>query len=131
LKLTQAAFGDRLGVSRSVVNNWERGVVEPTEMVIRHFHNTFNVREEWLRTGEGSMYEETAQDYVEQLIQELDLGPGGRFLMKTLLHAYERLGERETIKMIEEFVPMANEALAQSERDKILARWDGIESNAE
>lgn len=131
LKLSQEAFGERLCVSRSVVSNWEYGLVDPSAMVIRHIHNTFNVREDWLRTGEGPMYEETVQSYVEKLIAEHEMGPGGRALMRALLRFYEELGEEATLKVIEEIVAVGQDALAEKEAADFTARWlgDGEESS--
>lgn len=55
-KLSQAAFGEKLGVSRDVINNIELGRVEPKEILIRHLCEAFHLNDQWLRTGEGEMY---------------------------------------------------------------------------
>lgn len=115
LKLTQTEFGEKLGVTRSVVKNWEYGAVEPTEMAIRHICNTFQVNEEWLRTGKGVMFVESPQEYVEKLIAERHMGPGGQMLMRALLHFYEEMGEEATIKVISEILPAAPDAVAEYE----------------
>lgn len=129
LKLSQNAFGEQLGVSRSVVNNWERGAVEPTEMVIMHIRNTFNVNEHWLRTGEGEMFQETAQSYVEKLIAEHDMGPGGRALMRALLRFYEELGEEATLKVIAEILPDAQQTVSETVAENLLSRVQGSEGS--
>ena len=56
LGLTQAAFGERLGVSRDAVNNLELGRVDPSEIVIRAIVRDFKVDYHWLKTGIGEMY---------------------------------------------------------------------------
>lgn len=61
-KLSQVAFGEKLGVSRDVINNIELGRVEPKELFIRHLCSEFNVNEHWLRTGEGDMYVVVSDD---------------------------------------------------------------------
>lgn len=127
--MSQDAFGKTLGVSRSVVNNWERGVVEPTEMVILHFRNTFHVREEWLRTGEGPMYEETPKEYVESLIEKHNLGPGGQMLMRSLLRFYEELGEEATLKIIAEILPDAQQTVSEAAAEMLLSRVQGSEGS--
>lgn len=58
LKLTRAEFGERLGVSGDVVNNLERGRVNPSDATINLICLTFGVNESWLRTGAGEMYSE-------------------------------------------------------------------------
>lgn len=127
--MSQDAFGKTLGVSRSVVNNWERGVVEPTEMVILHFRNTFHVREEWLRTGEGPMYEETPKEYVESLIEKHNLGPGGQMLMRSLLRFYEELGEEATLKIIAKILPDAQQTVSEAAAEMLLSRVQGSEGS--
>lgn len=134
LGLTQERFGERLGASRSMVKNWEYGAVEPNHMIIKHIHNTFNVREEWLWTGEGPMYEETPKEYVESLIEKHNLGPGGQMLMRSLLRFYEELGEEATLKVIAEILPDAQQVVGEAEVEQFnqyLARNEGSEGSSQ
>ncbi|HFD2050861.1 helix-turn-helix transcriptional regulator [Clostridium perfringens] len=55
-KLSQAAFGEKLGVSRDVIGNIEYGRVDPKPLLINHLCDVFNVNKEWLLTGNGEMY---------------------------------------------------------------------------
>jgi len=59
LSLSQEAFGKRIGVTRSAVSNYESGGRNVTEQVIKAIIREFNVNEEWLRTGEGEMFNES------------------------------------------------------------------------
>lgn len=59
--LTQSAFGMRLGVSRDVINNLERGRVEIKEHIIKLICVEFSVNEEWLRTGTGEMFKQLSK----------------------------------------------------------------------
>ena len=54
-KLTQAEFGQRIGVKGNTVTNYETGLRMPSEAVIRSICREFNISERWLRTGEGEM----------------------------------------------------------------------------
>lgn len=59
LNLSQEAFGARLGVSRSVINNIERNALARPEQklsLIKLICKEFSVSEEWLLNGTGSMY---------------------------------------------------------------------------
>ena len=49
--LSQTEFADALGVSRNVIANYETGRAYIDESTIRNIARTFNVTEEWLRTG--------------------------------------------------------------------------------
>lgn len=55
--LTQQAFADRLGITRGAVANWDLDRSDPSDAVISLICREFNVREAWLRTGEGEMLE--------------------------------------------------------------------------
>ena len=53
--LSQEAFGERLDVSMNYVWMIENGKRVPSDRLIKSICREFNVNEEWLRTGEGSM----------------------------------------------------------------------------
>ena len=58
LKLSQEAFGEKLGVSRSVINNIERNCLARPEQklsLIKLMCKEFNISEEWLLNGTGTM----------------------------------------------------------------------------
>ena len=50
-KLTQAAFGERIGVKGNTITNYENGLRNPTDAVILSICREFNINEEWLRNG--------------------------------------------------------------------------------
>lgn len=59
LHLSQEAFGKRLGVSRSVINNIERNCLARPDQklsLIKLMCKEFNINEEWLLHGVGPMY---------------------------------------------------------------------------
>ncbi len=54
-KLTQAEFANIFGLSSSYMSNMETGKENPSEMFILFLATKFNIDENWLRSGEGSM----------------------------------------------------------------------------
>lgn len=58
LGLTQQAFADRLHITRGAVSNWDFGRSDPSDSAISLICREFNVREAWLRDGEGDMLEQ-------------------------------------------------------------------------
>ena len=56
MKLSRAAFGEKLGVSGDVINNLERGRVEAKDHIIKLICAEFSVNENWLRSGAEPMY---------------------------------------------------------------------------
>ncbi len=76
LGLSQAEFGEKIGVSRSVIANIELNRVAPKELFIRHICDIFRVNKQWLVTGWGEMFAEKprrdkALDELLHLFQEL------------------------------------------------------------
>ena len=57
LDLTQQKFDDRLGIQRGAIANYELERNVPIDAVISLICREFNVREAWLRDGEGDMLE--------------------------------------------------------------------------
>ena len=76
LKMTQAEFSDRLGVTRRTVQRWESGEFQVPERMLKLIEKTFNVNPEWLLKGEGNIFRTpkiiTAKvDYVALLAHQL------------------------------------------------------------
>ena len=57
LGITQAKFAERIAVFASFISEIEGGVREINERAIRLTIAEFNVNEEWLRTGQGAMFQ--------------------------------------------------------------------------
>lgn len=56
LGMTQKAFADALQLKQNTVATYEMGRLVPSDRAIADICREFNVREEWLRTGEGPMF---------------------------------------------------------------------------
>lgn len=76
LHLTQTAFGKKLGVSRSVINNIELNTLARPDQklsLIKLMCKEFNVREEWLLDGIAPIFVQTPSSVMEQLKEEFHL----------------------------------------------------------
>lgn len=98
LGLNQEEFGERLGVSRSVIANIEYDRLkrpDQKESLYKLICKEFNVNEEWLRTGEGEMF--VALNRTQQIAQlTADLFKGEKDSFKErLLLALAKLDESE------------------------------------
>ena len=56
LDMTQSEFAQKIGTSQNVLANYEIGRRNPSNSVINNICKTFDVNEDWLRTGEGEMF---------------------------------------------------------------------------
>ena len=71
LNLTQQEFADRIGIKRGTVANYELGRNEPIDAVVSLICREFHVSEDWLRNGNGDMFEKLDRD---QAITEFAAG---------------------------------------------------------
>ena len=62
LKLTQQQFADKIKVKRNTVATYEMGRCVASDSAIALICKTFHVNEDWLRNGNGEMFEELPED---------------------------------------------------------------------
>lgn len=67
LKLSQAAFGEGVGVSRDVIKNIDNKLVAPKPLLIQQICKVYKVDPDWLETGEGEMFLE--KDPISDLFE--------------------------------------------------------------
>lgn len=60
--LTQQKFAERIGLKRNTIGNYEINLIEPSDRTITDVCREFDVRESWLRTGEGEPFVEKSRE---------------------------------------------------------------------
>lgn len=73
LNLSQPKFGEKLGVSKSVIVNLELNRVELKEMMLNLICKTFNVNPLWLSEGQGEMFIGVTEGLLDDLAIEYEL----------------------------------------------------------
>lgn len=58
LGMSQTDFGQKIGVTRSVLSNLDLGITTLHDPLLSLVCSVFNVRREWLETGSGEMFEQ-------------------------------------------------------------------------
>ncbi len=96
LDITQQEFADRIGIKRNSYANYETGRNTPIDAIILSICREFNVNEEWLRTGEGEMFEELTEQqkilkYTALLLKDKDSAIANA--IQTLIVTYEQLDD--------------------------------------
>ena len=91
--LSQPAFGERIGLKKSAISKLETGAYHLTEQSLLSICREFNVNMEWLRTGEGEMFQKSKAQAL-----------GRKFSFKNL-----------TVQMLETF-----EQLTPEQQDAVL-----------
>lgn len=68
-KLTQTEFADKLGLTKNYISLVENGNREPSDRTIADICRIFDIRKEWLLTGEGEMKEpRTREEEIADLV---------------------------------------------------------------
>lgn len=83
LELTQTEFGSKIGFRQNTVGQMENGQRGITDRTILLICQTYNVNEEWLRTGEGEMFIENDNALIEQLAKQYNLDAFSRRFIET------------------------------------------------
>lgn len=91
LRLTQTAFGERIGVKGNTVTGWENGLRAPSDAIINSICREFGVNEEWLRTGSGTPFKEKASN----IIQFSKDHPEMTDIERAIMEAFFALDERQ------------------------------------
>ena len=72
LDMTQQEFADRIGIKRNSFANYETGRNTPLDAIIVSICREFNVNEEWLRNGTGSMFiKKERVDEIAEVVNKL------------------------------------------------------------
>lgn len=94
--LSQTDFGDRLGVTRSVINNIENNRLARPEQktsLIKLISKEFSINEEWLLTGKGDIYDVPIED--ERLVEALiEIQASGNEKLKKIVENMMKLDDR-------------------------------------
>lgn len=99
LKLSQAKLGERLGVSRDVINNIEQNRLsrpEQKEPLFKLICKEFKINYLWLIEGIGESKIETPEDIFDEVQAEFDLSNDDIGLLKEICELDE--DERKELK---------------------------------
>lgn len=94
--LTLEKFGNKLGVGKTAISNIENGNRNLTDQMILSICREFDVSEEWLRSGNGEMFErltdqQKVMKYAGLLLKDTDSVVASA--IKTFLVTYGQLDD--------------------------------------
>lgn len=88
LNLTMDKFGYRLGVGKTAISGIETGRNSLTDQMAKSICREFNVDYIWLTTGDGEMFIDNDDDFIERINFIMsDENDARKNLIMTLLHA--------------------------------------------
>ncbi len=85
LGLSMDVFGSRIGVTRSAISRIESGVVGVTNQNVTAICREYSVNEDWLRTGNGSMFMEMSRAEQAAKIVGNALNTDDDFILNTFI----------------------------------------------
>ncbi len=104
LDLTQQEFAEKIGSSQNILANYETGRRNPSNSVINNICKTFNVREEWLRNGEGEMFLPEAGNELEALAKKYNLSHSAQIVIEKFV----KMNESDRQILLNYFAEIAN-----------------------
>ena len=128
---SQTEFGAGIGVSRSVINNIERGVTEPSDVFLNHICVVYNVNREWLETGDGELFDKSEQlDETAKLIESISDSPA----MRSLLATWAQLSDENKAvfkRFAADYVDDYNRSKAEADTARTEAMLEETEADAD
>lgn len=91
LGLTQEQFSDKLNLSRNYIAQLEIGTKVPSDRTISDMCREYNINEQWLRTGEGDMYDLPESGTAAIVADLLDRSSPTYDLILNVLERYQQL----------------------------------------
>lgn len=85
LDLTQQKFAAQIGTTQNALTGYETGRRKPSSAVINNLCKTFNINENWLRTGEGEMFIPSPNGVLDELAQKYGLSDRGKMIVARFL----------------------------------------------
>lgn len=96
LGLSQKAFGKKLGVSRSAINNIDSKAVPLKPLFVEHLCDIFGINKDWLQTGKGEMFLISPENIVDKLAKEYKLDDTDKAIITSYLNL--NTSERAAVK---------------------------------
>ena len=117
LKLSQAAFAEKIGISQGTFAFIESGKSNLTPRNADAICRVFNVNSKWLKEGKGKIFNETS--FLDQLAAEKGLNEREKALIQSIIDLPPEVREG-VIDWALAFAKKVNEIPAESEKEKRL-----------
>lgn len=104
--LSMEKFGQRIGIGRSSVSMIEKGINNPSRQTVDLICREFNVRREWLETGEGEMYDLPLDEEAAMFARLAKKTSASAEALKLVIRCYLSLGD-DGIAVLDQLIEQA------------------------
>lgn len=108
--MSQAAFGDAVGLAPGYVYLLEKGRRNPSDRTIADVAQKFKVNAEWLRTGDGEMWRNTSRE--DELADALHGAVRGKGAKNRVLRVLAQM-PKDVFPAMEQMILAAAECLRE------------------
>lgn len=108
LRIAQADFGRKIGVTSSAISRIEADKRQPSEQVIQAILMGYGVNEAWLRNGEGEMFCKTADTVLQEFQRHYQLTD----LQTVAVRAFLKLDANQRDALLE-YITTANNLITE------------------
>lgn len=119
LSLTLEKFGNSLGVTKTAISNIENSNRNVTDQMSKLICREFKVNEDWLKTGEGEMFQEHLDEigyYVEDLLEYDGEGNPLYDMIVEMMKKYQALDDKSK-KIIRDYFGEVMENMAKKKKN--------------
>lgn len=113
LGMTQAKFGERVGIKQPSLAAIESGENTPSDQTVAFICREFRVNEEWLRTGAGEMFIPSPETVVDKLAEDYRLCPEA----KAMVAQFITLDPEAQLAVFKYMCAVVDEIREQADRD--------------
>ena len=113
LGMTQAKFGERVGIKQPSLAAIESGENTPSDQTVAFICREFRVNEEWLRTGAGEMFIPSPETVVDKLAEDYRLCPEARAMVAQFI----TLDPEAQLAVFKYMCAVVDEIREQADRD--------------
>ena len=125
-KLSQTAFGEKIGVTLGVIKNLEQGKTTLSSPLLELMCSIYNINETWLRTGEGNMFEKPRKSPIlDELKEEYKLTENELRLLEGYLDLPES-DRKQFINIVHNLIERANNTEDINTQHKIVIKKSSI-----
>lgn len=96
LNLSMEKFGNKIGITKSSISGFEKGIRNPSEQTLKLICNVFNVDYFWLTEGTGEMFTGFPETIIDEVVEEFNLNPTDKMILMAYLELSEE--KREVVR---------------------------------